>query len=63
MNRDNVVHIFDLVQAASQFGQHGEGLNSDVNGDGIINIFDLGSVSQHFGETSPPAVSADRTLD
>ena len=45
---------------ASQFGQTGGPLSSDVNGDGTVDFFDLVRVASHFGEeavgTAPPGV-------
>ena len=50
VNRDGVVNILDLVQAASQFGQIGSNLTGDVNGDGKVDVSDLGHIGSHLGE-------------
>ena len=41
INRDGVVNILDLVEAASQFGQVGTNLSGDANGDGKVDVSDL----------------------
>ena len=43
INRDGVVNILDLVQAASQFGQVGTNLSGYVNGDGKMDVADFGT--------------------
>ena len=49
VNRDGVVNILDLVQAASQFGQIGANLTGDVNDDGRVDVSDLGHIGSHLG--------------
>ena len=41
VNRDGVVNILDLIQAAFQFGQVGTHLAGDVNGNGTVDVADL----------------------
>ena len=50
INRDGVVNVLDLVQAASQFGQIGTDLSGDVNGDGKVDASDLGHIGSRLGE-------------
>ena len=52
INRDGVVNLLDLVQAASQFGQIGTNLSGDVNGDGKVDVSDLGHIGSHLGENA-----------
>ena len=52
INRDGMVNILDLVQAASQFGQVGTNLSGDVNGDGKVGVPDLERIGSHLGENA-----------
>ena len=60
VNRDGVVNILDLVQAASQFGQVGINLSGDVNGDRRVDVSDLGHIGSRLGENAAaPALFLD----
>ena len=62
VNRDGVVNVLDLVQAASQFGQVGTNLSGDVNGDGRVDVSDLGHIGSHLGENAAaPALPVDNS--
>ena len=52
VNRDGIVNVLDLVQAAAQFGQIGTDLSGDVNGDGKVDVSDLGHIGSHLGENA-----------
>lgn len=52
INRDGVVNILDLVEAASQFGQIGTHLSGDVNGDGKVDVADLELIGLRLGENA-----------
>ena len=52
INRDGVVNILDLVQAASQFGQVGANFSGDVNGDGKVDVADLELIGSRLGENA-----------
>ena len=60
VNRDGVVNILDLVQAASQFGQIGANLTGDVNDDGRVDVSDLGHIGSHLGgNAAAPSLSIE----
>ena len=60
VNRDGVVNILDLIQAALQFGQVGTDLAGDVNGDGKVDVSDLVLISVGLSENAAaPAPSVD----
>lgn len=52
VNRDGVVNILDLVEAASQFGQSGTHLTGDANGNGKVDVSDLELIGSHLGENA-----------
>ena len=60
VNRDGVVDILDLIQAAFQFGQVGTHLAGDVNGDGTVDVADLILISVGLsGNAAMPAPPVD----
>ena len=52
VNRDGVVNILDLIQAALQFGQVSTHLAGDVNGDGTVDVADLILISVNLSENA-----------
>ena len=52
VNRDGVVNILDLIQAALQFGQVGTHLAGDVNDDGTVDVADLILISVNLSENA-----------
>ena len=60
VNRDGVVNIQDLIQAALQFGQVGTHLAGDVNGNGRVEVADLVLISVGLSENAAaPAAPVD----
>ena len=57
VNRDGVVNILDLIQAALQFGQVGTHLAGDVNGNGKVEVFDLILISVNLSENAAAPAS------
>ena len=57
VNRDGVVNILDLVQAALQFGQVGTNLAGDVNGNGTVDVADLILISVNLSENAAAPAS------
>ena len=49
------LNILDLVLVASDLGNEGKNLVSDVNGDEVVNILDLVLVARAFGSAAAPA--------
>ena len=56
-NRDGVVNILDLIQAALQFGQVGTHLAGDVNSDGKVDVIDLILISVNLSENAAAPAS------
>ena len=67
VNRDGIVNVLDLVQAAAQFGQIGTDLSGDVNGDGKVDVSDLGHIGSRLGEIAAasalPIAGSNPTVD
>ena len=63
VNRDGVVNILDLIQAALQFGQVGTHLAGDVNGNGQVDVADLVLISVGLSENAAaPALPVDNSI-
>ena len=67
VNRDGVVNILDLIQAALQFGQVGTHLAGDVNSDGKVDVADLILISVNLSENAaapaPPIDDSNPTAN
>ena len=67
VNRDGVVDILDLIQAALQFGQVGTHLAGDVNGNGTVDVADLilisAGLSGNVAMAAPPVDDSNPTAN
>ncbi len=67
VNRDGVVDVLDLIQAALQFGQVGTHLAGDVNGNGTVDVADLilisAGLSGNVAMSAPPVDDSNPTTN